>query len=542
MITFNITKKALSILILILIFTIVSRLDFAYNLPLSGDEVGVGVLQATGQSMNFQKSLPKENVPISEIKKYVEYSTDKSVMDVFVSLRYRGMHPPFYYLLLRYTIRFFNNDVITLRALSIVFSVLSILLLFLLGKAIHGEFLGLLCSSFVALSAYHLHYNVMVRPYPLLMFLSLLSSLLIYFLVASNKFHFKSFGCYLYILISVIGLYTLYHYLFVLCFQAAFVFLSLRKDVKRVLLTVLIFLLIGLLFIPWLPLLIDQLHRINRGHFYFHGQNNLLLILYRLIFYNFLQFSLLDKFHGLALSQAKDVFLLIVLIVFLIGCRNMLYRRQSRFFFIGLVVYLVAHFTGDWMMDSKTLEFNKFLFFLEPMFFFVFTFGFVKMSNRFYIRNSLILLLSILLIVSSLKVFQAKKNFDGPEIVNSVHTKISNYLAVENRPTLLIVNTRYPRYLLPIAYSIDLPIDMMILDDKDIATSLSKINTVTKYDTVFVGNLLVPYAPKAQLSIQDLQLIDGFLRQEKFTNTNLILNSPEGTLMQFTKEVVESRL
>ena len=542
MIVFNITKKTLSILILILTFTIVSRIDFAYNLPLSGDEVGVGVLQATGQALYYQKSRPIGNVPISEIKKYVDYSADKSVKDVFASLRYTGMHPPFYYLLLHYTIRFFNNDVITLRVLSLVFSVLSIVLLFFLGKVIHGEFLGLLSSSFVALSAYHLQYNVMVRPYPLLMFLSLLSSLLIYFLVVSDQFHLKSFGCYLYILISVIGLYTMYHYLFVLFFQAAFVFLSLRRPVKRVLLTVLIYLLIGLLFIPWLPSLSDQLHRVHNGNFYFHGQNNLLLILYRLIFYNFLQFSFPVKSHGLDLSQAKNVFLLIVLIVFLIGCRNMLYRKQSRFVFIALGVYLIAHFTGDWMMNSKTLEIMKFQFFLEPMFFFVLAFGFVKMSNRFFVRNSLILLLSILLIFSSMKVSQAKINFDGPSIVNSIHTKISNNLAVENSPALLIVNTHDCRFLLPIAHSMDLPIDIMILSNKDIATSLSKINTVTQYDTVFVGNLLVPYGPPSQLSIQDLQLIDGFLRQKKFVNKNLILNSPEGTLMQFTKAVLESRL
>ncbi len=542
MITVNISKKTLSILIVILTFTIVSRVDFAYNLPLSGDEVGVGVLQATGQTLCYQKSLPVGNVPISEIKKYTEYSADKSVMDVLASLRYLGMHPPFYYLLLHYTIRFFNNDLIILRTLSIVFSVLSIVLLFLLGKVIHGEFFGLLSSSFLALSAYHLQYAVMVRPYPLLMFLSLLSSLLIYSLVASNKFHFKSFGCYLYILISVIGLYTMYHYLFVLCFQAAFVFLSLRRNVKRLLLTVLIYLLIGLLFIPWLPSMTDQLHRIHNGNFYFHGQNNLLLILYRLIFYNFLQFSFLDKSQWIALSQAKYVFCPIVLIVFLIGCRNMLYRRQSRLIFIALVVYLVAHFTGDWMMDSKTLGFKKFQFFLEPMFFFVFTFGFVKMSNRFFVRNSLILLLSTLMILSSLKVYQEKISFDGPSIVKSIHTKISNNLAVENSPALLIVNTSARRFLLPIAYSIDLPIDIMILAHKDISTSLSKINNVTQYDTVFVGNLLVPYMPKSHLSIQNMQLIDGFLRQENFTDTNLILNSPEGTLMQFTKEVVESRL
>jgi uncharacterized membrane protein len=523
-------------------FTIISRVDFAYNLPLSGDEVGVGVLQATGQALHFQKLLPTENVPISEIKKYVEYSSDKSVMDVFASLRYRGMHPPFYYLLLHYTIRFMNNDVMTLRALSIFFSVLSIILIFFLGKAINGDFLGLLSSSFLALSAYHLKYNVMVRPYPLLMFLSLLSSLLIYVLVSSKKFNFKSFGCYLYILISVIGLYTMYHYLFVLCFQAAFVFLSLRKHVKRVLLTALIYLLIIFLFIPWLPSLFDQLNRVHSRSLYFSGQNNPLLILYRLIFYNFLQFSNLDQLQGIDLFQTTNVFLVMVLIVFLIGCRNMLYSRQSRFVFIALVVYLAAHFTGDWIMDSKTLEFKKFQFFLEPMFFFILAFGFVKMSNRFYIRNTLIFLFSTLLIFSSLKVFQVKSNFDGPEIVNSIHTKISNNLAVENSPALLIVNTPARRFLLPMAHSIDFPIDIMILGEKDIATSLSKINAITQYDTVFVGNLFVHYAPKPKLSIQELQLIDGFLRQEQFADKNLMLNSPEGTLTQFTKKVVESRL
>ena len=148
MITFKITRKTLLILILIVTYAIVSRVYFAYNLPLSGDEVGVGVLQATGQAVNFQKSLPTENVPISEIKKYVEYSADKSVRDVLASLRYRGMHPPFYYLLLHYTIRFFNNDVITLRALSLVFSVLSIVLLFLLGATSISGFVLLSLESF----------------------------------------------------------------------------------------------------------------------------------------------------------------------------------------------------------------------------------------------------------------------------------------------------------------------------------------------------------------------------------------------------------
>jgi hypothetical protein len=64
----NLSKKALLILLLMLAFVIISRVYFAYNLLLSGDEVGVGVLQATGQAISYPGSLPTGNVPISEIK------------------------------------------------------------------------------------------------------------------------------------------------------------------------------------------------------------------------------------------------------------------------------------------------------------------------------------------------------------------------------------------------------------------------------------------------------------------------------------------
>lgn len=536
--TFNISKKALLILIILLAFAVVSRGYFAYNLPLSGDEVGVGVLQSTGQALSYNKSLPAGNVPISEIKKYVDYSVDKGVQDVFCSLRYAGMHPPFYYLLLHYTIKFLNNSVITLRALSLIFSLLSISLIFFLGKAIHSEFLGLLSALFATLSAYCLQYSIMVRPYPLLMFLSLFSSLLIYLLVTNNKFHFKNFECYLYILISAIGLYTMYHYIFVIFFQAVFVTLSLRKNVKRVLITALIYLLIGLLFIPWLPYLKNQLDVVNNATYYFHGQNNLLLTVFEIIRNNFLRFPFQNYSLSLALSPANIVsfaIIVFVLLVFFIGCRNTLYHKQSRLIFIALIFYLAAHFAGDWIMQSRTLILKKFQFFIVPMFFFVFAFGFVKISNRFFVRTGSILLFSILLILSSMTVFQTKINFDGPAIVKSLNTKISNYLTTENGHALLIVNTSTRRFLLPIVHSIDQPIDVVAITSKDIVRTLAQINTITQYDTVFVGNLFVHHQPKPQLSIQDLKLIKDFLGQGQFTRTNLLINSPKGTLMQFTK-------
>jgi len=528
--TFKMSKKTLSILFLLLAFAVVSRGYFAHNLPLSGDEVGVGVLQATGQALSYEESLPAGNVPISKIKKYIDYSADKGVQDVFHSLRYWGMHPPFYYLLLRYTIQFFNNRVTTLRALSILFSVLSVVLIFLLGKAIHGEFLGLLSAGFVTLSAYCLQYGVMVRPYPLVMFLSLFSTLLIFSLVTKSKFHFKSLGCYLYILTSAIGLYSLYHYIFVVFFQAVFTILSLRKHVKSMLLTALVFLPIALLFVPWLPYLKDQLATVNSGDYYFRGQNNPLVIFFVVIRNNFLRFPFQDDSLGLVLFVAKIVAFVIVLLVFSIGCRNMLYHEQSRPFFIALLLYLAAHFAADWIMQSRTFNFKHFQFFVGPMFFFVLAFGLVEMSDRSFLRSALVLLLSTLLVLSSQTVLQAKINFDGPAIVKTLASKISDHLTNRDDSALLIVNTSARRFLFPIVHSIDLPIDVVVFTGGNIAATLATINSVTQYDIVFVANLLVPYERESHL-----YLIEKFLGQGKLTHRNLLLGTSEGTVMQFTK-------
>ena len=532
---FNISKKSLLLLVLLLTFATVSRGCFARNLPLSGDEVGVGVLQATGQALNFEESLPAGNVPISEIKKYVDYSADNGPQDVIRSLQYAGMHPPFYYLLLHYLIQFISNSVTTLRLFSLFFSVLSIAVIFLLGKAMHSEFLGLLSALFLTLSAYCLQYSVMVRPYPLLMFLSLFSTLLAYLLVTNNKFHFKGFGIYLYILISVIGLYTMYHYIFVIFFQAVFVILSLPKNVKRVLLTVLVYLLIGLLYLPWLPFLKDQLDVVTNADYYFHGQSNALIIIFEPVRTNFLRFPFQDNSLDAAFSVTNLLLFPLMLIVFLIGCMNALYHKQSRLFFISLLFYLAAHFAGDWMLDSKTIIFEKFQFFLMPMFFFIFAFGFVKIPTRFYIRTGAILLFSLMLTLSSISVYQAKTNFDGPEIVKPIGTLIAKNSDAENNRTLLIVNTSTRRLLLSLVHAIDLPVDIIMFTGQDTAATLAQINSISQYNTVFVANLLVPDQSKPQLSAQDLTLIENFLKHEEFAATVLLLNSPEGTLTQFTK-------
>ena len=92
--------KTKLIILVIVVTAGILRIVYAIDIPLSGDEVGVGVLQASGQAGTYIQQLPKEFVPIREILKFVRYSEDFGVKDVFSSLRFHGMHPPFYYLIL----------------------------------------------------------------------------------------------------------------------------------------------------------------------------------------------------------------------------------------------------------------------------------------------------------------------------------------------------------------------------------------------------------------------------------------------------------
>lgn len=535
MITFNVSKKTLVVLILLLAFAAISRGCFANNLPLSGDEVGVGVLQATGQALSYQQFLPSGSIPIAEIEKYVDYSPDHGVRDVVRSLQYAGMHPPFYYLLLHYTVRFLSNSTMTLRLISLFFSLLSIALTFWLGKVLCDESLGLLVALFMTISPYCLQYSVMVRPYPLLMFISLFSSLSAYLLATNKKFHFKSIGCYLYILTSVVGLYTMYQYIFVIFFQAALVILLLPKNIKSLFSTGLIYLSIGLLYIPWLPYLKDQLDVVNSANYYFHGQNNLLVIIIQVIYNNFLQIPLPGDSLDPVLSPIKLLLLAIVLFVFFLGCVNALYHKQGRQVFLALLFYLAAHFVGDWMMQSKTLVFEKFQFFLIPMFFLTFGFGFIKIPNRFYAKSAVVLFFSVLLAISFTTVFQAKSNFDGPAIIRSISTEISRNSATKDDQALLIVNTSSRRYLLPLAHSSDESVAVMIMTDADTAEILSQIN-VNQYDVIFVANLLVQEQARPQFTAQDLEEIAEFLSQKQFINATVLVNDSEGTLTQFTRQ------
>ncbi|AZH26468.1 glycosyltransferase family 39 protein [Haloplanus aerogenes] len=105
----------------------------------------------------------------------VSYVTTMSVRELVVRIPWTDNSPPLYYLLLDAWTELFGVSEASVRLLSAVFGILSIPLLYLIGKRLFGERVGLLSAGILALSPFQLWYAQEARAYSLLLLLSLLS-------------------------------------------------------------------------------------------------------------------------------------------------------------------------------------------------------------------------------------------------------------------------------------------------------------------------------------------------------------------------------
>ncbi|MFC1992461.1 glycosyltransferase family 39 protein [Chloroflexota bacterium] len=84
-------------------------------------------------------------------------------------------HPPLYFVLLHYWIELFGTSEVATRSLSVIFGIVSMLVIYKIGLSLYNRTLGLLACLLSATSFFHIAYSQEVRSYSLLLLLSLLS-------------------------------------------------------------------------------------------------------------------------------------------------------------------------------------------------------------------------------------------------------------------------------------------------------------------------------------------------------------------------------
>ncbi len=439
------TKWEIFFLILILAAAGILRFAYCYDMPVSGDEA-VSLIQASGQAVAVSELFPDVPGSSSGINRIIEYSGDFGIRDVLESMRKAGMHPPFYYVFLHYILKFFGTGLIALRLPSVIFSTLSIAALYALCREVFPKRSALPAALLLAFSPYGIHYAHMIRPYPLLMLLSLLSTCLVLRLRAKEQFDAAHAGFWGYVLLSVVGLYTLYHYVFVFIFQLVFLLPGSVRDKRRIAAVLGAGVIAVLSYLPWLPSFRDQLQVVTGGSFYYFGKSSPLAV-YRY----FLEFNFTQAFPG-GINWYKIMLALLITIFIGTGVLCSLRTNRGRCFAAAAVAYFVLGYAADRLMNMQTLNIAKLLFFVVPLFLLYLGAGLWQLLQRQ--RTAGILGMSLvvgILLFSSGLLLQNPKQEDCPFYLSAYRSYIRETNGSPDK-TLVVINERARRSVFPLSH------------------------------------------------------------------------------------------
>lgn len=167
-----------------------------------------------------------------------------SVSSMINYITFNDAHPPFFYLLVHFWLKFGKTSEMFLRILPLFFGILCIPFGYLFGKEFKNEKTGLFLSLFIALNPSYILWSQILKSYTLFTFLTILSSWL--FLKLLKKEELSKF-----VLWTIFNLFLLYTHN--LGFLVIFVQILSLLFLKKFNLKFLLFLLITLvLYIPWL--------------------------------------------------------------------------------------------------------------------------------------------------------------------------------------------------------------------------------------------------------------------------------------------------
>jgi uncharacterized membrane protein len=163
------------------------------------------------------------------------------------------VHPPLYYITLLYWTSLFGLSEFSVRSLSLVFSVASIILLYRLCDMILDRKTAVISSLLIAVSTFQIYFSQEARPYAMVMFLTILSMFLYLRLFEKGRWNSVS-----YVLVTTLMLYTHIFSLFIVLAQNIHFFyqyVQQRGNLKR---WIIYQATLFILFLPWFLVLLFQ--------------------------------------------------------------------------------------------------------------------------------------------------------------------------------------------------------------------------------------------------------------------------------------------
>ncbi len=132
----------------------------------------------------------------------------------------RDVHPPLYYLSLHYWIKLFGTSEFAARSLSAGFTLVTVVVMYMLVKRLFSRSAASLAALFLALGPFLVRYGQEARMYAMVAFLMSLATLFLVYATTTTK----KYWYYLYGLTIAAALYTHYYTIFVILAHWLYVF------------------------------------------------------------------------------------------------------------------------------------------------------------------------------------------------------------------------------------------------------------------------------------------------------------------------------
>lgn len=195
--------------------------------------------------------LGKESFFLDEVLTIIDSSCP--IPELVKRVFFHDNFPP-YFILMHYWIKIFGKGEFALRFPSAIFGFMSIYLIFILGRKLFNEKIGLFSSYLFAVSTINIFYSQMARPYTMTAFFVILSFLFFFEALDKNtKLFWTS-----YILFTLWALFLSATVTLILLIQILFIII-LWKRYKKIININQIFCIFSFIFFIYLPFLITMI-------------------------------------------------------------------------------------------------------------------------------------------------------------------------------------------------------------------------------------------------------------------------------------------
>jgi len=200
-------------------------------------------------------------VTVQQLQQYQHFDRNRNGWDVIHSLATEDpQHPPLYYLLTHFWLRWFGSEIAVSRSLAAIFSVLAIPAMYWVAfELFTSSWVGLWAAAILAISPFHILYAQEARQYSLWTVTILLSSGAL--LRALRQPKLKNWG--LYAVTVALGLYTFLFSGLVCVSHGLYVLVTQKRKTWGAYLAAST--LGVLLFSPWLWVIATSLAQVNQG-------------------------------------------------------------------------------------------------------------------------------------------------------------------------------------------------------------------------------------------------------------------------------------